>query len=188
MGQLRNGLYDARRYEDALSVQEAQLSMLRRLDAAECEMLLVQTCLANSHAMLGRNEQALNMLRNVYSGRVRLNGEQHQHTMLAALNLAGSLIDLRRFEEAKTLMRKMIPVARRVLGPSHDHTLRMRWTCAMALFKDDGATLDDLREAVRTLEDADRTARRVLGGAHPLTVNIERALQNARAALGAAPA
>ena len=48
-----------------------------------------------------------------------------------------------------------------------------------------GATLDDVREAVTTLEDAERTARRVLGGAHPLTMVIERALQNARAALRA---
>ena len=31
----------------------------------------------------------------------------------------------------------------------------------------DGATLDDLREAVTTLEDTERIARRVLGGAHP---------------------
>ena len=53
------------------------------------------------------------------------------------------------------------------------------------LYFNNGATLDDLREAVRTLEDVDRTARRVLGGAHPLTVNIERALQNARAAFAA---
>ena len=33
--------------------------------------------------------------------------------------------------------------------------------------RDDGATLDDLREAVTTLEETERTARRVLGGAHP---------------------
>ena len=50
---------------------------------------------------------------------------------------------------------------------------------------DPGATLDDLREAVTTLEDVERTARRVLGGAHPRTVNIERALQKVRAALAA---
>ena len=46
------------------------------------------------------------------------------------------------------------------------------------LYKDDGATLDDLREAVTTLEETDRTARRVFGGAHPLTVDIEDSLQN----------
>ena len=37
----------------------------------------------------------------------------------------------------------------------------------------DGATLDDYREAVTTLEDAERIARRVLGNAHPLTTGIE---------------
>ena len=61
----------------------------------------------------------------------------------------------------------------------------MRWTYAIALYKDDGATLDDLREAVTTLEETERTARRVLGGAHPTTVGIGGALQDARAALRA---
>ena len=53
----------------------------------------------------------------------------------------------------------------------------------MVLYRNHGATLDDLREAVTTLEDTQRIARRVLGGAHPLVVNIERALQVARATL-----
>ena len=56
---------------------------------------------------------------------------------------------------------------------------------AGALYDDPGATLDDLREAVETLADAERTARRVFGGTHPLTVEIECDLQKARAALGA---
>ena len=47
------------------------------------------------------------------------------------------------------------------------------------------AKLDDLREAVTTLEDAGRIARRVLSGAHPTTVGIEGALRQARAALRA---
>ena len=38
---------------------------------------------------------------------------------------------------------------------------------AKALWRDPSATLDDLREAVTTLEDTERIARRVLGGAHP---------------------
>ena len=46
-----------------------------------------------------------------------------------------------------------------------------------------GATLDDLREAVTTLEDAARTARRVMGGAHSTTTEIESELSLARAAL-----
>ncbi len=56
---------------------------------------------------------------------------------------------------------------------------------AITLYKDDGATLDDLSESVSTLEDTERVARRVLGGAHPLTTQMEQALQQARAALRA---
>ena len=59
----------------------------------------------------------------------------------------------------------------------------MRTNYGRALCKDDCATLDDLRQAVTTLEDTERTALRVLGGAHPLTTGIEEHLQEARAAL-----
>ena len=61
--------------------------------------------------------------------------------------------------------------------------LTMRWIYVMALYKDDGATLDDLREAVTTLEDAERIARRVYGRAHPDTAAIEGNLKSMRAAL-----
>ena len=50
---------------------------------------------------------------------------------------------------------------------------------------DTDATLDGLREAVATYEETTRTARRVLGGAHPTTQGVEAELQNARAALRA---
>ena len=53
---------------------------------------------------------------------------------------------------------------------------------ATALYQDAGATLDDLREAVTSLEDSGRTARRVFGGAHPLTTAIGIFLRKARAA------
>ena len=56
---------------------------------------------------------------------------------------------------------------------------------AQTLYKDDAATLDDLREAVTTLEDAGRIARRVLGSAHPVTKAVEFRLGEARAALRA---
>ena len=50
---------------------------------------------------------------------------------------------------------------------------------------DGDATLDDLREAVKTLEELAPTARRVLGGANPITTDIECVLQRARAKLRA---
>ena len=51
--------------------------------------------------------------------------------------------------------------------------------------RDTGATLDDLCKAVTTLEETAQTARRVLGGAHPDTIKIEKSLRDARAALHA---
>ena len=96
-----------------------------------------------------------------------------------------SLYGLQRFEEAKSLLRKTTRVARRVLGESHEVTLKLRWTYAIALYEDPDATLDDLREAVTTLEDVERTTRRVFGGAHPNVVEIERSLRLSRAELRA---
>ena len=50
----------------------------------------------------------------------------------------------------------------------------------MALYEDPAATRDDIREAVTSLEELERTARRVLGGAYPTTGGIEAALREAR--------
>ena len=60
-----------------------------------------------------------------------------------------------------------------------------RRNCARAFYQDDGATLDEIREAVERLEDTARTARRVLGGACPVTRGIDLELNMARAALRA---
>ena len=116
---------------------------------------------------------------------MKLYGKEHYETLTVALNYASSLLNLARFEEAKPLLRKMRPVARRVLGDDAEIALRMRAYYASSLYEDPGATLDDLRKAVTTLEDTERTARRVMGGAHPLTVDIEDELRDARAALRA---
>ena len=90
-----------------------------------------------------------------------------------------------RLEEAKALLRKTVPIARRVLRENNHLTLRMRLGYAAAIYRDPGATLEDLREAVTTLEETERAARRVLGGAHPTTAGTGEVLQEARAALSA---
>ena len=66
--------------------------------------------------------------------------------------------------------------------------LMMRWNYASALLGeylngDDKDTLDDLREAVTKLEDLAPTARRILGGLHPIVPVIEGGLKHARAVL-----
>mgnify|MGYP002028778773 CR=1 FL=1 len=96
-----------------------------------------------------------------------------------------AIVDMLRFEEARDLLCKKMPVARRSLGENDETTLRMRWYYAVALYMEPGAALDDLREAATTHEDLASTARRVLGGAHPLTEGIEETLRESRAALDA---
>ena len=64
----------------------------------------------------------------------------------------------------------------------------MSWNYGIALCEGDegtGGTLDDIREAVTILEETAPIARRVLGGAHPLTVGIDASLRAARPALRA---
>jgi hypothetical protein len=60
---------------------------------------------------------------------------------------------------------------------------KVRQNYAAALCNDEGATLDDLREAVEITEETERTARRVLGGSHPVVGEIEENLLLAREAL-----
>ena len=185
MNLLGLGLYEASRFEEAVAVRETEFSMERRLNRSEKSILVVQGNLAGTYHMLGRLEQASSMYRDVYAGMVRLYGEEQDETLRAAYNYALSLNALLHFKEAKSLLRKMTPVAQRVLGENIETTLRMKWTYAQSLYKDPDATLDDVREAVETLEDADRIARRVLGGAHPITARMEGTLQKARANLRA---
>ena len=161
------------------------LSTRRRLGESENNILLTQNNLANTYQNLGRFDEALSMRQGVYSGRLKLSGNQHEETHMAANNYASSLNGLQRFAEARSLLLKATPVARRVLGEGCITTLRMRTNYAEALCQDDRATLDDVREAVTTLEDTTRIASRVLGGAHPTTAWIEETLRNARAALRA---
>ena len=62
---------------------------------------------------------------------------------------------------------------------------RLAFCVVGARLVDPDATLDDLREAVATLEDTERISRRVLGGAHPLTSGVETHLLVTRAVLRA---
>ena len=185
LGLLGVGLSNAKHHEAALSVEEANLAMMRRIGAPEYSILVAQSNIAVTYGTLGRLEEALQMKRDVYSGHVKLNGEGHLDSLGAANNYASSLLSLQRFEEAKALFRKTMPVARRALGEDNKLTLTLRWCYAEALYTDPDATLDDLRDALRTLEETERTARRVFGSSHPIATGNEKSLRQARAALRA---
>ena len=156
-----------------------------RLGTSEKSILITQGNLSVTYNALRRFEECLRMRRDVYSGYLRLHGEEHEETLRAASNYALSLLQQQRYTEARSLLRKEIPVARRVIGEDHEITLSMRWHSARALYEDDSATLGDVREAVTTLEETRRIARRVFGSTHPHLHFIERYLRNARAALRA---
>ena len=63
---------------------------------------------------------------------------------------------------------------------NHGRTLKIRWAYADALFGDPSATLDDLRAAVTTFTETERTARRVLGNSHPIVLEIGKDLRKSR--------
>ena len=62
---------------------------------------------------------------------------------------------------------------------------RGRSQTRVLLYQDDGATLDDLREAVATLESVAPLWKRVFGPSHPETPLVQNALEDAREALAA---
>ena len=163
MTALGNGLSEAGHHEDALSVGETELAMQRRVGASEAGILAVQNNIAASYQLIGRLGEAQKAYRDVHSGYARLLGEDKKSTLVVALNYVLTLIALERCAEARSLLRKKVPVARRVLGESNELTLMFRSCYGEALYRDSGATLDDLRVAVMTLEDTEQIARRVLG-------------------------
>ena len=88
MNQLGNGLTNSHRHEDALSVKEAEFSMLVRIGASEEDVFAVQNNLAGTYQVVGRAEEANRMLLDVYSGRLKLHGEEHGESLTAACNYA----------------------------------------------------------------------------------------------------
>ena len=147
--------------------------------------LIAQSNLACSYEALGRNEEALLLRQEVYSRHLKLHGEEYTKTLRAAYNYATALHASQRYGEVKSLMRKLMPMTRRILGESNDITLKNRWLYALALYRDKDATLNDLREAVATLESVAPLWKRVFGPSHPETPLVQNALEDAREALAA---
>ena len=176
---LGNGLSEARQYEDALSVKEAMLSSLQRLNASEDIILRTKMNVAITYTILHRDKSAIKLHREAYVGFKRLHGVSHQCTINAAQNLVNALGKSGDFAAAKALLREQIPYMRQ-LGPDSSRTLQLRLLLAMCLNEDNNATRGDIEESVTILEDVDRRARRVLGGNHPLAAQVHGALERSR--------
>ena len=178
-------MFEAKQLTAALTVKETELATMRRLGADEEHTLVVQGNLANVYLLLHRYDESLRMRQDTLLASVRTFGEEHERTLGEANNQALLLGLLHRHEEAVSVYSKIMPVSRRVLGKDHPLTLRIRGGYAGVLCSSKDATLDDLGEAVTTLEDTTGTARRVMGGANPITVGLEKQLRQTREKLRA---
>ena len=92
MSMLGNGLSDAKHDVNALPVREAVLSLCRRLDGPEENMLVAQGNLASSYQMLRRGDLAVSMRRDIYDGRLKLSGEEHIETIREAICVRSSTL------------------------------------------------------------------------------------------------
>ena len=147
--------------------------------ASENSMLTAQNNLAATYNNLGQTDKSLRMYREVYSGRLRLNGDEDEKTLLAANNYAMVLLELQSFEEAKKVLRRTVPVARRVLGAEHALTLSLREDLSRATLGG-ASSAEEKREALRILEEVAGVMRRVFGPAHPETLRAQRQLEHYR--------
>ena len=67
-------------------------------------------------------------------------------------------------------------------GPDGSLTLEVRAWYARALFRADGASEDDVAEALTILEGVLRRSKRVLGDSHPDTERARKFLEEVRSA------
>ena len=180
MSLLACGIHDAEHYKDALPVQEAVLSMQRRLGAPEEEMLDMQSNVANSLKALGRHDEALKAYRVVYTAKVK-HFRDDENTFLTLKCFSDTLC--RCAEEGKphlwaenmSLLREKVGtgVAQRVLGPHHPVLLQLRSAYACAIFMEPSTSREDCRAQLAVFENIARIACQVLGPAHPHTRTFE---------------
>ena len=147
--------------------------------ASKQNILMMQSNLSNLYEVLGRREEALQMLREVYNAWLKLNGPRDRATLKSACDLAGHMISNSLLDEAKQFLSEKIPLALKVLGPDDMETLKMRWRYALAL-----GDPKDYDETVAILEDVARRSRRVFGDLNPMTTSAERGLRQVRERLG----
>jgi len=171
----------------------------------EAYILVAQTNLASCLDDVGRGQEALILMREIYARRIASYGLAHEHTIQTGSNLIVTMFRLGLYDEGKTLLRdQLVPAARRLLGYDHDTTLDLNKNLANAIQEDpkrsrDNRRLnqrdarrrdlfnldtgDDLLEAETILLEVVKRRRRVFGPTHPDTLLSERDLSNARVKL-----
>ena len=88
--------------------------------------------------------------------------------------------DLEQFDEARAFLRDRIPEAIRALGKDNANTFRLQRMYAQCLYKNEGASREDVTAAIATLEELDRKITRIYGASHPQTGATRSRLAEAR--------
>ena len=173
--------------DEAVTYREQLVIDLQQHGADEASLIEVKSNLGRAYGDAGRYDEALAIWREVYERGEALRGPEHEETLVSAGNLASSLLATGHHDEAKTLLRdKVLPTARRVLPPENDVIVSCDSMLALAIYKADDASVEDLREAVALLETVCTTSRRVYGAEHPHVAIHKDRLEAAQAKLAAA--
>ena len=153
MNFLGNSLSSAGHHEDALSVREAELSLLRRAGRAETDpnVLVMQGNIAQCYKHLGQIEKSFAIEQRVYRMQRASLGDDHENTRISAINIARTLAaGLNRHKEAARFLRKEMPPLMRNISRDHANAIKLQLYLANCLSTGNDASWADLREAVAT--------------------------------------
>ena len=173
MTTLGNGLRAASHNRERLGLLESQFALMQRSRVNREAILATQGNMANCLEDLGRIEDAIELSVQVHRSMKALRGNRHTNTIICGLNLAASLQSKGRTTEAQSLAAEYLPISESVFGPLDVNTLGLRSTYLRARCRDPDISLDDWRKAVSSMDDLYRTAVKVLGTQHPLTVQCK---------------
>ena len=136
------------------------------------------------------------MRRELYTKTMNLLGTEHRETIVAANNLAQSLmlkavpgpnilwtrdnlgaLSVACVNEARALLSKTVPASVGTFGPDHEFTIGIlgAYASTFAIFHD-GESQDELAKALAMTEDVCRRTRQILGVAHPMTKQMKTLL------------
>ena len=88
-----NGLSESMHHEDALSVYEAELSVLQRIGGSEAHILAALCNLAGTYHSLKQHDTSRAMFRAAYDNAIAELGPDHALSINSALNLLSILVD-----------------------------------------------------------------------------------------------
>ena len=138
--------------------------------------------------VLGRNEEALPLLRATYAESRDAFGTENETTFFAADALSVAMLESGEYAECAQFLRDngLIDAVTRSLGADNECTFALRRTYARVLYSGEEPPLRDLRQAVEILEEVSRMSSRVLGPRNPRTLRSEKFLGEAREKLARA--